>query len=297
MKKKIISILLLMQATCLVASPLCHEVTENAFHSMLASTNATPVEHAETRWAIYLSNQISSRDLFQFDPIVLAPKENAHPPLAPLIVKNKRILAKLSLTSIDKKDPYYNDIKNANILIGNNPTSPDLQFVDIRSPIWTDMILNKVMPELFAEGFTGFLLSNLDACINLEHQDPEKYQGMAEAAIQILTRVRTVYPGTIIMLDLTGMLHKAAAFSDCYDLAYFENLFTEPSLKGRKISSAERFSLIVGRLHEIKQKHPIYTFDMWSPKDPMAKHIAQLIRKEGFSPYVTERLDVLNDAF
>lgn len=293
MKKWLICILLLIQATYLAASKYPGEADAKYCTTALFE-DSTPVLN-DKKWVIYLSDQ-ANNSLLQFDPIILSP--TLHPPLAPMIVKNKTLLARVSLSDIDKKDPHYSELKTANLLLGNNPAAPDRVMIDLRSPIWGEIIVNKLLPYQFAEGFSGICLCNLEASLTLEHLNPEKYVGMLDGAVALLSKIRNAYPKAQIMLDLTGILHRAHLFSEYYNYAYIENVFTEAAAnKTRKLSTCERYNLMVERLHHVQKNHLVFTLDLWTVKEKdsaTVKHIYRMVRKEGFFPYVAERLDVIN---
>ena len=96
-----------------------------------------------------------------------------------------RVCGYLSLGEIRTSDSLLMYLDPA-ALLPENPDWPGTRRVDIRDPSWRSLVIDRRLPSLVSQGFTGVMLDTLDTPPYLEQLDPVRYRGMREAAIALV---------------------------------------------------------------------------------------------------------------
>ena len=260
---------------------------------ILNGSTASAVETKPNKWIIYYSNALPAENFLGYDVIVF--DDAVHPPLSPLLYRNKTLLAYLSLAEIRNDKTYLGEMDKQGLLLGKNPNW-NSRHIDIRNPEWTRKIIEELIPPLIQQGFNGLMLDTADTAIAMEAQGPKKYAGMQQALVNLVKEIRYQYPNLKLMLN-RGFEVLPKVETDI-DMLLAESIYIKYDFKDK---SFERFpdtiyNGLVTYFNEAKKRNPklkIYTLDYWKKDDPagmMAIYNAQVA--SGFAPYVSTSLDL-----
>ncbi len=243
----------------------------------------------QSPWMVYYGSELASSAFSSYELVVLD-NEN-HTLVPPLVDKGKTVLAYLSLGEVEQYRPWFASVKAEGLLLSENKNWPGSFLTDLRDVRWTSRVIEGLIPAMLRRGFHGVFLDTLDNAVALERQNPEKYKGMTDAAVQLVLTIRRHYPEIKIMMNrgyeiLPHVGHAIdmelgeSVYSD-YDFTTKKYALVETSLNQFQVSllqdAADKFS-------ELK----IYTLDYWSPEDKKGiARIYQLQQENGFSPLVS----------
>ncbi len=240
-------------------------------------------------WVVYYNNKAPSEAFSPYNPIVLDSVN--HPPLKPLFQEDKIILGYLNLGEAEDRYDWFQNIKETSILIQENPNFKGSWAVDIRNPIWTTLILDKLIPEIIKQGFSGIFMDQVDISLDLEKKNPQKYKGMAEAAIHLIKAIHKKYPEQYLMLNRAyDILLKVGKEID-FELA--ETLYTNYNFETKKYfvrpkNEFEAQLLLLNRARFLFPRLTVFSLDYWDPKDlEMVRKIYSIERKEWMRAYVS----------
>lgn len=242
------------------------------------------IEH----WAIYYADKLPASKFFPFQ-LVIFDNQN-HPFLQPLEEKEIVTLGYLSLGEVEQQRPYFEQIKKAGILLGENPNWKGSFYVDLREKIWIKKVIEELVPSILFQRFNGIFIDTLDNAEFLEAQDPQKYKGMKQAAINLVKAIRLHYPKIKIMLNRAYFMYPKVACS--VDMQLGESIYSRYNFKTKtyEIVPEQEYQDQVKLLKEIKTLKPsieIFTLDYWDPNDVEGyKKIYSIQRENGFIPYV-----------
>ena len=93
-----------------------------------------------------------------------------HPPLAPPKAIGLEVFGYLSLGEAERGRRRFAQAEAAGVLLDANPDWPRAHHVDLRSPAWRDIVLDRLIPPILAQGFDGVFLDTLDDCAFLEQR-------------------------------------------------------------------------------------------------------------------------------
>ena len=199
----------------------------------------------------------------------------------------------LSLGEIRTSDPFLAFL-DCSALLPENPDWPGTRRVDIRHPSWRSLVLDREIPSLASQGFTGLMLDGLDTPPYLELLDPARYHGMREVAIRLVDSIRARWPGMMLIMNrgyalLPDLVQKV-------DAVIAESLITSPDQRrgGFAWVDYRQVGLQLALLDPAVCRRPplpILSLDYWDPNDP--RTIAEIYRRErefGHHPYVATRL-------
>lgn len=211
-----------------------------------------------------------------------------HPPLAPLKAQGVELFGYVSLGEADSARRYYPAA--AGLLLGANPNWPGAHYVDLRNPAWHALVLDRIIPDILADGFGGLFLDTLDDAAFLEHADPVRNRGMVEAAAALVREIHARYPAIPLMLNRAYEV--GALVADQLDAVLAESLASTYDFKSRRHHLRNKPDLDWGlaRVAELRRLNPrlrLYSLDYWDPAD--GEGVAQLYdreRRAGFVPYV-----------
>ena len=206
-----------------------------------------------------------------------------------------RLLGYASLGEVHRSRRHFAAAQADGLLLGPNPAWPEAEFVDLRSPRWTSLILDHVVPDILARGFDGLFLDTLDDAEHLEHQDPRRFSGMVAAAAALVRAMRRRVPGRPIMVN--------RAYAVLPRLVGAFDMLLGESVRARHVGESERdgYALTTeadyhwqrDRMWEARDRDPalrVFSLDYWDPEDRAG--IARLYaeqRQNGFVPYVATR--------
>lgn len=248
-------------------------------------------------WIVYYGDQTSPELFDRYNPIIFDGIH--HPKLKPLLDKGKTILGYINLGEVEDRYPGFEEMKSLGVLIEENPNWPGSYTVDIRNPKWQDLMVKKIIPEIFAQGFTGLFFDQLDIALDLEEKDPQKYKGMKQAAIQIVQLIRKHYPTKDLMMNRAYEILPQVGGLINFELA--EELYSEYNFDQGKyqILPKKNFEWQLGELNRARFQYPklvIFSLDYFDPNDvDITRKIYAAEREAGMRPYVsTVKLDEIS---
>lgn len=144
-------------------------------------------------WAAYYGDNASPRQLNDYGLVVL----DRHYPYDLKTLKNNhtRVIGYLSIGEVTTGDPWFEKTKSNGLLLHENPRWKGSHTVDIRNPLWQQIILQEALPSLLSQGFEGVMLDTLDSPLALE----KTKAGMHAAAKRLVKEIRQNYPQLIII--------------------------------------------------------------------------------------------------
>lgn len=247
---------------------------------------------AGERWVVYYSDKLPAEDFAGFDVIVF--DREHHPPLEPL--KDKITLGYISLGEAETYRDDFELLKQKNIFLTDNPLWEGHIIIDIRKRAWKDYMLNVLIPATLDEGFDGIMLDTTDSPVYLENNDPKKYAGMREAAIDLIRSMRQRYPDIKIMLNRGFDILPQVAGD--IDMVMAETIYTDwqPGTHYPVIQPEATYNEYLQTLKAARRMSPklkVYTIDYWPAEDRKSvQAISSRQREEGFVPYVAPSLDL-----
>ncbi|MCC7242505.1 MAG: endo alpha-1,4 polygalactosaminidase [Acidobacteria bacterium] len=248
------------------------------------------------RWAVCYSDRPVPFDLARYQVVVL--DSHHHPPLGPLIERNRTVLAYLSLTQMGRGRDAFASLQQAGVVLDAHPVWTDAHYLDFRRPEWVRTVLEQLVPQALDAGFTGLFLDTLDDAEFLEGKDPERYRGMRDAAVRLVRAIRHQYPQIVIMVNRGYALLPDIAPS--IDILLGESVLAtfDPATKAYSRVTDPDVAWQVNALRRAQALNPalkLFTLDYWDPADADGvRRLYQEQRANGFVPYVsTPMLDTL----
>ncbi len=240
------------------------------------------------RWLAYYSNEASPADFRDYDLLVL--DSDYRPALAPLSEHGKTLLGYLSLGEAEQYRHHFAAVKEQGLLLQENPNWEGSFFLDIRERVWTERVIYELIPYLLHQGFDGVFLDTLDSPLHLEREDPQRYSGMGEAAVELVRTIRRQFPYLKIMLNRAyEILPRVSGDIDMVlgESVYADYDFSSKTYKRVPKDLYERQLAYLNQARQINPQLKVYTLDYWEPED---KHgVAEIYRAQranGFIPYV-----------
>ncbi|MCB1734597.1 MAG: endo alpha-1,4 polygalactosaminidase [Gammaproteobacteria bacterium] len=253
---------------------------------LITVAEAEPLNHHP--WVVYYAAEVP---VTVFDPYELVVFDSeAHPPLQGLKERGKTVLGYLSLGEVESHRDWFGEVREAGLLIQENPVWKGSWFVDVRDRRWTKRVIEDLIPRILHRGFDGVFLDTLDNPPHLERTDPKRYARMTEAAARLVRSIRRHYPDITIMQNRGYEL--LPDVGDSIDAVLGESVFADYDFDKKVYQRVPEDLYREQRaiLREAQQQHPklaIYTLDYWDPADTagVAAIYAEQ-RANGFRPYV-----------
>lgn len=240
-------------------------------------------------WAIDYSSKVDPAEFHPFSVVVL--DSEAGFAVDSLREEKKTVFGYLSLGQASTYRFYFDEVKDLGILIGEDSNWPGSYSIDVRSKEWAALVINELVPRILRKKFDGIFIDTVDQIVDLEEQDPEKYKGMKEAAVNIIRGIKRNFPEAKLMMNRGyGILKEVAGV---LDIELGESVYTTYDFKEKKyrFASESDYSWQVDRLNEGRKSNPkiaLFTLDYWYPEDKETiKKIYKVERDNGFSPYVS----------
>ena len=257
-------------------------------NSSEASVFSTPGK--SIRWLAFYGVTAEESVLATYDIVVLDPAFQGSITL--VAGAGARVCGYISLGEIRTSDPFLALLDRA-ALLPENPDWPGTRRVDIRHPSWRSLVLDRMIPSLASQGFTGLMCDTLDTPPYLEQLDPARYHGMREAAIGLVDSIRARWPEMMLIVNrgyalLPDVVQKV-------DAVIAESLMTSPDRQTGGFSwvDSQQVELQLTLLNPAALRQPplpILSLDYWDPND--ARTITEIYRRErelGHHPYVATR--------
>ena len=243
------------------------------------------------RWLAFYGVAADEAILASYDVVIL--DSGFQGSISRLAGADRSVCGYVSLGEIRSSDPSFEFLDPA-ALLPENPDWPGTRRVDIRHPSWRSLVLDRQIPSLASQGFTGLMLDTLDSPPYLELSDPERYAGMRQAAVDLVESIRALWPQMMLIMNrgyalLADVIHTI-------DAVVAESLLAapDPETGGFAWVDRDRVDTQLSLLSPASLKRPplpILSLDYWDPDDP--KTIAEIYCRErelGHHPYVATRL-------
>jgi polysaccharide biosynthesis protein PelA len=263
------------------------------FCRLLFPAGGLPAE-APIRWAVYYSDRAGIEELLGYDLLIF--DSDTHPPLQPLLTRNKTLLGYLSLGEAEDYRPYFAEVKADGILLDENQNWKGSHLIDLRDERWVRRVVHQIIPGIVQQGFNGLFLDTLDNAIELERRDPLKFAGMKSAAVALVSAIRAQHPGLKLMVNRGYELLPLLARH--VEMVLGESVFATYDFAAKKYRPTPRDEYLeqIRLLNEARQRRPelmVFTLDYWNPEDAAGiRRIYRTERVNGFHPYVaTIKLD------
>lgn len=241
------------------------------------------------KFVIYYSDEHSDNEFSGYDVIVFD-REN-HPYINNLKSKGKIILGYVSGSELDSNRDNFDDLKRRFKPLKENEIWKGSFIVDIRSVEWTAHIIENIIPDMIRKGFSGIFIDTLDSIEELEASDPDKYNGMIYAAVNMIKTIRMHYPNIKIMVNRGYKILPHVANDIDYVLA--ESTMATHDFETGKSSMVDKeiYQEYVDKAKELRKISPhlqIMTVDYWDMDDiDGVRDIYLKHRENAFIPYVT----------
>jgi uncharacterized protein (TIGR01370 family) len=236
---------------------------------------------------VYYSDRAGPDAFRAYDLVIF--DSDTHPAVNP-VAAGSTVLGYLSLCEVEQHRKWFAAVKEAGILVGENPNWRGSYFVDIRDARWRKIVVDQLAPEILARGFNGLFLDTLDDAAELERREPEKFRGMKAAAVSLIKEIRRAAPAATLMINRGYDVLPEIAGS--IDIALGESVYGtyDFSAKTYRLVPASDYRMQVDLLMKVKSLNPslrICTLDYWDPADREGiRRVYREERSHGFDPYV-----------
>jgi uncharacterized protein (TIGR01370 family) len=239
-------------------------------------------------WVAFYGVDADPRTLSAYDLVILDPGFRGS--LESCMAKGGKTLGYLSLGEIRKTSALFPILADRSALLSENPNWPGTFVVDIRSPAWRALILERAIPELLSLGFSGVFYDTLDTPTYLEKTDPERFQGMRQAAIDLVRSIRRKFPQAVLAMnrgyDLLPDISREidAVVAESFLTTHGSN---HPRYRWVDAGVVTQQNDFLRPARERSPRLPVLSLDYWDPADP--ETIREIYRREralGHTPYV-----------
>lgn len=239
-------------------------------------------------WACYYGhNRETLNQMEKFDLAIIEPDQDFLPPKE----SKTTYIAYVSLGEVGNYRSYWKDIEHKNIILWENKNWKDAFLVDIRSYVWRDIILTKIIPEIVEKGYSGLFFDTIDTPIHLEETDPMRFRGSIDAVIELITSIRKTFPQ--LQLYSNNGLKIVDKFASYVDGFVLESLFTTYDFTTKEYKVVEpgwrnsRIALLQNALKSVENKNVLVIDYCKSANDTLRSYSKRECKKHGFIPYNT----------
>ncbi len=147
----------------------------------------------------YYDNKFGYEVYRKFDLVVL--DNTYHPPLVHNPDGTPIILGYISVCEALIDGPLWNRVKGMPYFVKKNKFW-NSYVVDVRERSWQSLLLDDVIPSIFAQGFDGLFIDTIDSCIELmREEDGSKYRGIDRALVFFIKEIKQRYPEKYIAVN------------------------------------------------------------------------------------------------
>jgi len=163
--------------------------------------------------------KISSREFAPYDIVVV---DYAYPSksIKKLRQQGKLVFGYLSLGKIQKERPFLSAAQSARIGLQQDIQWPDSFRVDAADRKWHSLVLESIIPEMKAVGFSGIFLDDLDDL---------KIRNLQDQGVSLIRQIRESNPHLKLMANRG--LEYADRFSPFIDYLLLESCFLQSGSK------------------------------------------------------------------
>jgi polysaccharide biosynthesis protein PelA len=169
--------------------------------SLIVSARARqpqPVRQKLLNWVVYYGQTADERLLATYDIVILDPGFLGS--LELIKSGGAQIYGYVSLGEVRTTSASY-DRLHPGAVLEPNAAWPDVRRVDVREAAWRRYILDEVVASIASAGFDGLMLDTLDTPGWLEQVEPQRYRGMRQAAVDLVTAIRIQYPAMKLIMN------------------------------------------------------------------------------------------------
>lgn len=234
-------------------------------------------------------NPLSPSDLSCYQMGILDP--DVHPSLETLPKKMVKI-AYVSVGEAEDYRSYWPAIKGSKWILEENKDWGGNYTVDPRSPEWTKVLTEIVIPDLVKKGFQGIMMDTLDTVDVLSDQDPDHAKEYEQAMIDLVAAIHHAFPDLFLIsnngftiLDQIAPYLSGMVVEDIYWMADFDN-------GGYRTVPAAWTEAKIATLLPLMDAYYLPTFDIEYLDPDNKKEIKKTkkrVKRLGFKPYFAEK--------
>lgn len=250
--------------------------------------SATPQKLTKP-WVVYYDSKLPSQVFNNFDLLVFDPQH--HPQLQPLLDRGKTLIGYLNAGEVEERERFFSAVQKEGIVLHENGRWKKSYYIDLRDKRWAKRVIEELIPRILHKGFQGIFLDTLDNPIELERTDPEKYKGMAQAAVNLVKAIRYHYPTLPIIVNRAFEI--LPQIGDIVTMVLGESMYTAYDMEKKqyKLNNPDYYKSELESLKAFKKQFPkvrILSLEYTEAGDKeKIKEIYKLQRENGFEPYVS----------
>ena len=237
------------------------------------------------RWIVYYGSHLSQTYLQHIDLAILDPDAIRPKDLAPVPT---RLVGYVSVGEAEESRAYWPQVVGKDFLVEQNPDWPGAHRVDVRSPAWQALLMQRIQ-QLITAGYQGVFLDTIDTAAYLEEKD-SKYAGAKQAVVALVQAIHKKYPQFMIIPNngLEFLMDYGAAI----DGVVVEDLYTRYDFKRKRtIPTPPEETLAKEKLLDpFRQKYhkPVWTILYEKNRQaPVIRQAMDRARFKGYQWYVT----------
>lgn len=234
-------------------------------------------------------------ELADYDLLVVDPRIKGLEQLPPS--DRRVVLAYLSIGEVNPGASLFPQVQGSSLLVRQN-TVWGSWMVDIRDPRWAGLMLQEARA-IRKAGFDGLFLDTVDTPLELERQEPERFQGMGDACVRLLRKLRKALPKDFLICQNRG-LQIAAQTAPFLDMLCLESAFSQYDHALERYvptPEVEREQLLMQVQAARKASGDLQVLSLDyapAPDSALAKAAVREARRQGFVPSVnTYALDTV----
>jgi uncharacterized protein (TIGR01370 family) len=240
-------------------------------------------------WIVYYGSQ-EPADTFTGFPYVVF-DSRYHPPISTLARSERKVVGYLSIGEASPDYEYFAELQRQGLLVRPSPTWLGNHYIDIRDQRWKSRVCDELVPWVLGKGFDGIFLDTLDSALSLEETDPERFSGMAGAAVDLIAEIRRRHPRAVLMLNRAYKL--LPSVDRHLDVIVAESVYHTFDFASQRYVPVDESvsSQQVVWLQAARRRQPellVFTLDYCDPRDVEAiRRAYEFERRHGFCPYVS----------
>lgn len=238
-------------------------------------------------WACFYSSVFPPNSKPLYDLYVFQPE--SHPDLNSLKERGAKVIGYVSIGELEKTSPAFLEFSSKNLIVDENENWPNSFRVDLRSPVWQDFVLKRLVPNILSQGFDGIFLDTVDVAYYLENEKGMK--STTKKTALLIKKIRDSYPDAIIIIN--NGLFLLEEVGDTIDAVSVEDTFTKYDFDKKKYLIADSAwteeRLMPLKKFQNKFKKPVLSLDyVKSSNKQDIKRVFTKAAQEGFIPYIAE---------
>lgn len=245
----------------------------------------------QERWAVYYHGNLPYAEFANYDVVVF--DSDAYPQFVDNKHSGQVVLGYVSTSEAEEYRDYFDTVKAMDVLIAPNEQWAADHAIDIRKPQWREFLVETLVPRILAKGFDGVILDTIDTALHLESVDPQRFEGMSEAAVTLIKAIHKAHPDAKIMLNRGFSILPQVANDIDYALAESIRIRYQPEKGLSSFFEEPVYDELSATLKAAKRQNrrlKIMTLDyvpMTKAGVPMVRQVYAEHRRNGFIPYVT----------